>query len=289
MLRDTLRESSALVRGRRLRYLDAGGPGHPVLALHGHFGRARAYAALATALAPRYRIIALEQRGHGRSADPAADAGDFTRGAYVADVADFLQGLALGPMPIVGHSVGGLTAFQLAAQRPELVSALVVEEGGAYNRQPHIPHPVLDVRHWPRRAPTLAALRQRIEERGIPDASYFLESAVEYPDGWGFLFDLDAMMTSQQAAIGDWWQDWLGSSCPALLIHGTDSLVLPTSLATEMADRRAGTELRQFHGCGHWVHDDDPAGFANAVAAFLTSLTFQQGAARVRPGTVPHG
>ncbi|MFT2019733.1 alpha/beta fold hydrolase [Streptomyces sp. 796.1] len=267
-----LTESTAVVRGRPLRYLDPGGPGRPVLALHGHFGRARAFAGLAVALAPRYRVIALEQRGHGRSADPVADAGDFGRAAYVADAADFVGVLRLGPVPVVGHSVGGLTAFQLAAWRPELVSALVVEEGGAENRRPRVAHPVLDVGDWPRRAPTLAGLRSLVEARGIPDAGYFLESAVERADGWGFLFDPDAMMASQRAAVGDWWADWLGSTCPALLVHGAASTVLPTPLATEMVDRRPGSVLRTFPGCGHWVHDDDPAGFARAVRAFLDAL-----------------
>ncbi|MFE6779199.1 alpha/beta fold hydrolase [Streptomyces sp. NPDC057702] len=267
-----LTERSVHVRGRPLRYVDPGGPGRPVLALHGHFGRARAYAALTAALAPRHRVIALEQRGHGRSADARADAGDFTREAYIADAAAFLVALDLGPVPVLGHSVGGVTAFQLAARRPELVSALVVEEGGADNRRPRVPHPVLDVRAWPRRAPTLAALRRQVTERGIPDAGYFLESAVEYPDGWGFLFDLDAMMASQRAAVGDWWPDWLGSRCPALLVHGARSVVLPTDLAREMAERRPHTTLRTFPEGGHWVHDDDPAGFAEAVAAFLDAL-----------------
>ncbi len=48
-------ERIADVRGRTLRYLDPGVPGRPVLALHGHFGRARAYAGLIAALSPRYR------------------------------------------------------------------------------------------------------------------------------------------------------------------------------------------------------------------------------------------
>ncbi len=145
---------------------------------------------------------------------------------------------------------GGVTAFQLASRETGLVGALIVEEGGADNRRPCVPHPVLDVRAWPRRAPTLAALGERVRERGIPDAGYFLERAVEYPDGWGFLFDLDAMMASQRAAVGDWWRDWLGSTCPALLVHGGRSFVLPAELAREMADLRPGT-LHTFPDCGH--------------------------------------
>ncbi|SEF97670.1 Pimeloyl-ACP methyl ester carboxylesterase [Thermomonospora echinospora] len=256
------------VRGMRLSFVDFGGAGVPVLALHGHFGRARSFAGAAAALAPEYRLIALEQRGHGHSERD----GDFSPDAYVADAAAFARSLDLGPLVVLGHSMGGVVAFRLAARHPELVRALVVEEGGACNRRPEIPHPVLDVRDWPQRAPTLGELKRRVEEEGIPDAGYFLESAVERPDGWGFLFDYDDMMRSQEALIGDWWPDWLASTCPALLIHGLDSFVLPTSMAREMAQRRPGTTLREFPGCGHWVHDDDLPGFASAVRDFLTPL-----------------
>ncbi|WP_049577079.1 alpha/beta fold hydrolase [Streptomyces sp. SBT349] len=262
------RTGHATVRGLRLAYTDFGGTGRPLLALHGHFGRARMFAPLAAALGPAHRVIALEQRGHGHSARN----GDFRPDQYLADAAAFLRHLDAGPAAVLGHSAGGVTAFRLAARHPQLVRALVVEEGGADNRQPQAPHPVLDVSDWPRRAPTLAALRGGVEARGIPDAGYFLESATEYDDGWGFLFDHDDMVASQRALIGDWWPDWLASTCPALLVHGLDSFVLPTAMAREMAERRPGTTLEEFPGCGHWVHDDEPEGFARAVGAFLATV-----------------
>ncbi|MBE1532668.1 alpha/beta fold hydrolase [Actinomadura algeriensis] len=262
-------ERFATVRGLRLAWLD-GGPdgGTPVLALHGHFGRARCFAPLAARLAPGYRVIALEQRGHGHS-DRADGYGP---DEYVEDAAAFLRGRGLGPVVVLGHSMGGVVAFRLAARHPELVRALIVEEGGADNRPPEVPHPVLDVRGWPRRAATLDGLRRAIEARGMPDAGYFLESAVERPDGWGLLFDHDDMVASQRALIGDWWADWLGSSCPALLVHGPESFVLPTATARAMAARRPGTVLRELPGCGHWAHDDDPVAFAGAVREFLATL-----------------
>ncbi|MEV0390212.1 alpha/beta hydrolase [Nonomuraea sp. NPDC050643] len=271
-------ESFATVRGLRLAWLDSrhtttsgttGTSGTTVLALHGHFGRARAFAPLAAALAPDHRVIALEQRGHGHS---ERGDGDFSQDAYVADAAAFLRGLGVGPVVVLGHSMGGVTAYLLAARHPDLVRALIVEEGGALNRRPEIPHPVLDVSGWPRRAATLHELRRAIEARGVPDASYFLESAVEHPDGWGLLFDYDDMMASQQALVGDWWPGWLASTCPALLVHGLDSFVLPTTMAREMAARRPGTVLRELPGAGHWAHDDAPAAFATAVQEFLDSL-----------------
>ncbi|AOS63653.1 alpha/beta fold hydrolase [Actinoalloteichus hymeniacidonis] len=254
-----------MAAGLRLAYWDFGGTGTPLVALHGHFGRARMFARLAADLGEGFRVIALDLRGHGNS--DRAD--DFEPDAYLADVAAFLRHLDLGPVAVLGHSMGGVLAFRLAARHPELVSTLVVEEGGALNRQPVVAHPVLDVRGWPRRTATLGDLRRAIEAHGIPDAGYFLESAVEHPDGWGLLFDREDMMASQQALIGDWWSDWLGSHCPALLVHGLDSAILPTSLASEMVRRRPDTVLREFSGCGHWVHDDAPAEFASVVGDFL--------------------
>lgn len=63
--------------------MDFGGPGRPLLALHGHYNEALAFAPLAAALAPGRRVIALDQRGHGES-DRAHSYG---RDEYVADVA----------------------------------------------------------------------------------------------------------------------------------------------------------------------------------------------------------
>ncbi|MFE9918396.1 alpha/beta fold hydrolase [Micromonospora sp. NPDC005553] len=81
------------VGGRRLSYLDFGGPGQPLLALHGHYNEASTFAPLADALAPQWRVIALDQRGHGES-DRAES---YERDDNVADVAALHQHLKAGP------------------------------------------------------------------------------------------------------------------------------------------------------------------------------------------------
>ncbi|GAB2903164.1 alpha/beta fold hydrolase [Streptomyces mayteni] len=249
------------LNGTPLSYVDFGGPGAPLLALHGHFGRARGWAALAAELAQAHRVIALEQRAHGR-AEPVADV---RPDAYLADAAAFLDHLGLGPLPVLGHSMGGAVAYRLAARRPDLVTRLVVLDSPAHNAPP-----VLDPRPWPRRAATLAELNRLLAERVGPVAGYFLESAAEHPDGWGLLFDADTLLRSQRALLGDWWPDWLGGAArPALLLHGEESTVLPTARAREMAARRPNTELVTFPGLGHWLHDENPAGVAGAIGAFL--------------------
>jgi pimeloyl-ACP methyl ester carboxylesterase len=64
---------------------------------------------------------------------------------------------------------------------------------------------------------------------------------------------------------------WLASSCPALVVRGGCSTLLPTSLAQRMAAQRPHTTLAELPDARHWVHDDDPDGMATAVKHFLQS------------------
>ncbi|WP_416567373.1 alpha/beta fold hydrolase [Nocardia testacea] len=112
-----------------------------------------------------------------------------------------------------------------------------------------------------------------------------MQSAVPTADGrWGLLFDWNEMMTVQISGVGDWWTDWLGSSCPALVLRGEHSTLLPEPLACEMVARRPASRLVQFPGAGHWIHDDDPDGMARVVADFLSELDGDPGLSRRRAG-----
>ncbi len=252
-----------------LAYTDFGGAGRTLLALHGSFGRGAIFARLAADLAGHARVIAPDQRGHGYS-DRAET---YTGADFVADAAALIRRLELEDVVVLGHSRGGITAYQLAARHPELVSALIIEDVGPVMRTPDIERPVLDVHGWPATADTKDELAEAIRALGVPDPDYFTQSAVPTADGrWRLLFDWDDMMAVQNGGLGDWWADWLGSSCPALVLRGRHSTMLPASLAAEMVARRPASRLVEFADAGHWIHDDEPAGFARAVADFLTEL-----------------
>jgi len=250
-------------------FTDYGGDGPVVLALHGHFGSARAFAGLARELRGSVRLIAIDQRGHGHARKGVTYAPE----DYVADAAAFVAARGMAPAVVLGHSMGGVIAYLLAATRPELVRALIVEDAPAM-----VPERILDVRGWPTRAPSLRALGEAIEAQGIPDASYFLESAVRYADGWGLAFDAQELLTSQELLVGDRWDAWLAVRQPALLLHGTESIVVETAHAQDMAQRRPGTRYRQLEGVGHWIHDDAPAAMAAEIASFLGELEEGAGA-----------
>jgi esterase len=239
----------------RLAYYEWG-EGESLLALHGHFGRGRVWVTLAEAL-PGWRVIAPDQRGHGRT----GPARDYSRETYVADAAHMIETLDLAPAVVIGHSLGGVNAYQLAARRPELVRAVIVEEAPAA-----LPvRPDLDL--WDgRRFATLRELREAVPHPAL------WESAVEDAEGWGFRFDPAEMNRSRRLLAGDHWADWLAGDHPVLLMHGLESDTLPTAMAREMAERRPNTRLVEFPRAGHSIHDDDPEGFALAVASFLGEL-----------------
>ncbi|GAA2097173.1 alpha/beta hydrolase [Streptomyces albiaxialis] len=246
------------VGGLRLSYLDHGGPGRPLLALHGHFGEARTFAPLAAGLAPDWRVVALDQRGHGLSDRPP----DFSRRGYVADAVGLLRHLGLEGAVVLGHSLGGVNAYQLAARHPRLVRALVVEDVGA-----EVEDDLGFCLEWPERMPTRADLFAGLGE----SAPYVTDSVREFADGWGLTFRAADMVASQRQLNGDHWDDWLATTCPALLVRGTRSPVLGAEQARQMARRRPGTRLVELEA-GHTVHATAPEAFAAAVRGFLAEL-----------------
>ncbi|MFD3543649.1 alpha/beta fold hydrolase [Streptomyces sp. NPDC058662] len=216
--------------GRRLAYTDFGGPGAPLLALHAHFESGGSFERLAREVGPAWRVIALDQRGHGES-DRAAE---YTREGYVADGALVLEELGLGPAVVLGHALGGVNAYQLAARRPDLVRAVVVGDVGAV-----VEDDLSFARRWPARAGTRAGFLA-----GVGSAAASLGGSLrEYPDGWGTACVVEDVVESQRELNGDHWADWLGVRRPTLLVRGDRSGVLSAELAREMTVRRAGVRL----------------------------------------------
>ncbi|MFF2554947.1 alpha/beta fold hydrolase [Nocardia sp. NPDC058058] len=246
------------LNGRRISYLDAGTDGAPLLALHGHLEEGLSFEQLATDLAPRWRVIAPDQRGHGDS-DRAPD---YSTDGYVADAVAVIEALGLGPVAVLGHSGRGITAMRLAAQRPDLVSALIVEEIGAVHQSTGSLNFVLS---WP----SHTATRQELLDALGFAAPMFADVLRQNPDGsWRLPFVPQDMVDSEALVSGDYWADWLGSQCPALLITGNKAPCVDPVLAREMIDKRADAELVVLD-TDHFAHKGDPAGFAAAVREFL--------------------
>ncbi|MGR8011476.1 alpha/beta fold hydrolase [Streptomyces hypolithicus] len=259
---ETAARAELVIDGRRLSYLDFGGTGRPLVALHGHLSEGATFARLAHALAPEWRLIAPDQRGQGES-DRAPD---YSREGYLSDIQALLDNLGLDRVVLLGHSLGAINAYQFAARHPERVSAFVNAEGpAALGLDGSNPFGfLLDL---PYQAPTRDAL---IAGLG-PAGPYFSDRLRENPDGsWRLPFHPQEMYQSEESVHGDHWGDWTATTCPALLVHGTKG-VIPAEQVRAMVERRPGTVSAELDA-DHLIPVSDPDGFAAAVRVFLTAL-----------------
>ncbi|WP_306327162.1 alpha/beta fold hydrolase [Streptomyces venezuelae] len=261
------------------------GPG--VLLLHGLMGHAAHWApavgSLTTATGrdgaqPPPRTVALDQRGHGHSDKPPTAA--FTREAYVADAAATVEQLGLGPVTLIGHSMGALTAWQLAAERPDLVRALVICDmrasalGAASQREWR------DwFRRWPVPFPSLDAARRWfgeddpwVERPRPARGAFFAEVMAEHPDGWRPVFDPEQMLTSRETWVHDaHWESLAQVRCPTLVVRGLDG-ELGRAEAQEMVRVLPHGAYAEIPDAGHLLHYEHPDAWREAVGPFLNGV-----------------
>ncbi len=258
----TLTRHTLDLAGRRLSYLDSGGTGRPLLALHGHLAEGASFTRLAEELGPEWRVIAPDQRGHGDSDRTA----EYSREGYVDDLIALLEDLALGPVVVLGHSLGGINLMYLTARRPDLVAAFVNVDGPVV--MPDGPSPLAFVLNFPYTAPT----REEVIEGAGPIGPMIARGVRQNPDGsWRLPFHPQDTVDSEEAVHGEHWDAWVGSDLPTLLINGRKSQALPGETAEEMAARRPRTTLVRLD-TDHFVQAQDPEGFHRAVREFLAGL-----------------
>ncbi|MFF1344298.1 alpha/beta fold hydrolase [Streptomyces sp. NPDC058290] len=253
------------VDGRRaLSYLDFGGTGRPLVALHGHLSEGASFTAMAGALSPEWRVIAPDQRGHGDS----ERAPEYTRAGYLADLLALLDHLCIDRAVFLGHSLGAINALHLAAERPELVEALISVDT-AVDLPDRGTSPLAFVLNFP----YTAATREELAAACGPLAAVLGPVLRPLPGGagWRLPFHPQDTVDSENLVHGDHWKQWLATDCPALLIHGLRSQVLPAEQAQTMCSRRPGTIYRSLD-TDHFVQQADPEGFATAVREFLPGI-----------------
>jgi pimeloyl-ACP methyl ester carboxylesterase len=245
-----------------------------VLMLHGLTGRGAHWTSTARALAPRYRAIALDQRGHGRSAKPD---GAYSRDAYVSDAEAVVEQLGLAPVVLVGHSMGALTAWQLAARRPDLVSALVISDMRASALGETSQHEWEKwFESWPLPFATLADVRRwfgeddpTLERPRPARGAYYTEVMEEREGGWWPLFSFAHMLDSREPWMRDaHWDELAHVRCPTLVLRGWDGK-LGRAEAQEMVRVLPQGRYAEVADAGHLVHWDQPDAWRRELEGFL--------------------
>ena len=246
-----------------------------VLLLHGLMGRASHWAVTARWLSGSYRAVGLDQRGHGRSDKPTD--GPFDREAYVADAEAAIEQLGLAPVALVGHAMGALTAWQLAAKRPDLVRAVVLCDMrasalGARSQREWEQW----LASWPVPFATLADARKwfgeedPVLERPSPSrGDFFAEVMAERMDGWRPVFSRRQVLMIRETWVHDaHWEELALVQCPALVVRGIDG-ELGRAEAQEMVRVLPRGVYAEVPDAGHLVHYDQPERWREVVEPFL--------------------
>ncbi len=108
-------------------FYESRGSGAPVLLVHGLGSSTEDWEPQVSELAREFTVVTYDVRGHGRTGKPA---GAYSVSQFASDAAALIGALGLGAVHVVGLSMGGMIAFQLAADHPELVRSLVIVNSG---------------------------------------------------------------------------------------------------------------------------------------------------------------
>jgi esterase len=246
-----------------------GAAGPPVVILHGLLGSARNWTSIAKELAGRHRVFALDLRNHGRSPWAATMSFDDMAG----DVAAFIERHRLGPVALIGHSLGGKVAMRLALTRPELVARLLVVDVApvAYAQTFG---PFVEAM----RLLDLAVVRRRpdadLQLQGlVPDAvlrNFLLQNLSKTAAGFVWRVNLEALAANMGELLG--FPPPAADAAyrgPTLFIAGGRSRYVQPEHGPLIARLFPNAEQAVIAGAGHWPHAERPAEFLTHARGFL--------------------
>lgn len=266
--------------GLTLHYLDWGGGGGnhpPVLFLHGISSQAHGWTEVASLLHPDYRVLALDQRGHGESDKPATG---YSPLDYAADIAALIAGLGLDQAHIVGHSLGGLTGLLCAAVYPARASRLVVidisPDAGSDEGLAAI---IEYIQTMPTGFPSLDDATEQIFAHvdsffpGYNRASArqrAIHGLKQAPDGrWAWKYEKDAMLQTLRETHRDWWDYLPKVACPCLIVRGELSLSFDPDTAARMAQAMPRGRCIEIEGAGHLIPQEAPQALVSTLRRFF--------------------
>jgi pimeloyl-ACP methyl ester carboxylesterase len=261
-------ERTVVRDGVRLVAHDFEGSGAPVVLLHGLAGHSGEWDGAVEWMSERYRVVTLDQRGHGASERHPADV---SRAAYVADVVTVVGELGLENAILVGQSLGGHTAMLVAAAHPGLVRALVLIEAGPGDPDPDTAR---DIENWLASWPVPFASQAAAAGffGGGPAGAGWAAGLEERKDGWWPRFEPGLMVRSVlELSQRSFWQEWHQVRCPTLVVLA-ESGIFSSEQAREMARTRPGTVVANVPGAGHDVHLENPEMVRAAITDFLRAL-----------------
>ncbi len=247
------------------------GEGRPLVILHGLLGSSRNWGAIVRRLGESRRVLALDLPNHGAS--PWTEAMDYP--FMARSVAAFMEGRALGPAVVVGHSMGGKAAMVLALTRPELVAGLVVVDiapaGYGHTFAPYIKAMRgVSLARATRRADVDAQLKDVIADPRV--RAFLMQNLDGEPGSYRWRPNL-AALAAAMADILDFprFPEGTRYDGPALFLAGAESDYVGPGHRGEIERLFPRARIEVVEGAGHWLHADRPDAFVREIAAFAGS------------------
>jgi pyruvate dehydrogenase E2 component (dihydrolipoamide acetyltransferase) len=244
-----------------------------IVFLHGLGGSQSTWASVLGHFAETYRVAAVDLPGHGASDKPSPASTDYSISGIAAKLGEFLEKLELAPSILIGHSLGGATALQLALDRPKLVRALVLVDSAALGLE--INDELLDrIESAPSRDEARRLLelffedRRFVLERGINDM-HAARNALGADDAVKAIAASAFTRRGQNLVL----VDRLGElEVPLLVIWGELDRVIPSRHAVAAVTALPTAWLEIMEGVGHVPQVEAAPAFAEIVNRWLLSI-----------------
>ena len=266
-----------------LRVREWGSPAAPpIVLLHGLRGFSGTWRSLAKTISRDWRLIAIDQRGRGESDwDPAAN---YYTDSYLADLESLVSHLGVGRFVLLGHSMGGTTAYVYAAANPDRLNALVIEDiapgasvsgKGAERIKREMAALPVDFEDWTEARAYWRRLRPSVSEDALEQR--LSESLREMASGRvGWRYDAAGIsrtrLNPDPARVVDLWPVVDAIRTPSLVIRGERSDFCRLEAVLDMEMRNPAFTHLTVAGASHYVHDDAPEQFAGLVEGFLAGV-----------------
>jgi pimeloyl-ACP methyl ester carboxylesterase len=280
---DVVHHDVAAADGGSIHVLERG-QGRPLLLIHGITLQARVWAPQLHMLADRYRVLAMDVRGHGRS---TAGRDGFGRRIAARDVVSVLQHFDLHDAVIVGHSMGGMILMEFAGDFPselaERVAGVVFMDTAAYQIAPRLALPVMKAvgrrvrtrydsgRPVPLRAmgdDDLSWLVTRVAFGAEPSARAVDEvrrCGAEVPQSTSLPSWIDLLDHDARRALS-------ATSTPSMILVGSRDLLTPVYAARRIASFLPEARFEVLPGAGHQLMQERPFEVARLLDDFVAGL-----------------
>ncbi|MGB6425171.1 MAG: alpha/beta hydrolase [Solirubrobacterales bacterium] len=270
------------LHGHRVTYREVG-EGPVLVLIHGVTGNMHTWDQALPWLADRFTVVTPDLIGHGRSAKPR---GDYSLGAYASGIRDLLGALGYFRATVVGHSLGGGIAMQMAYQFPEHCERLVLVSSGGLGEEVSMALRAATLPGSELVIPLIAhntvieagrAIGRLLDSVGLPVSP----DKAEVARGYASLSDPDArhaFIQTMRAVIDHGGQRvsardrlYLTEAVPSLLLWGSRDPIIPARHGERAHQEMPGSRLELFESSGHFPHVSEPRRFARKLSEFVAA------------------